>query len=144
MHSCEHIINRTMVRILGCGRSISAHIEKKKSKLDYILDCEPSDAQIQDIENKVNEVISQNLDITEEFITQAEAAGRFDLKRLPEDASDTVRIVKIGDYDECLCLGSHVSNTREIGRCHFISHDWDPEMKRLRIRYKLDQPESGA
>ena len=35
MHTTEHIINQTMIRLFGCGRSISAHIERKKSKLDY-------------------------------------------------------------------------------------------------------------
>lgn len=43
-----------------------------------------------------------------EFISQEEAIGRFDMKRLPEKASETVRIVKVGDYDECLCIGQHV------------------------------------
>lgn len=50
-----------------------------------------------------------------EFISQEEAIGRFDMKRLPEKASETVRIVKVGDYDECLCIGQHVKNTSEIG-----------------------------
>ena len=35
MHTCEHIINRTMVNLFGCGRAVSAHIERKKSKLDF-------------------------------------------------------------------------------------------------------------
>ena len=137
MHTCEHIINRAMVNAFGCGRSVSAHIEKKKSKLDYLLDAEPTPEQLQMIEDQVNAVIARHLEVTTEFITQTEAAGRFDLKRLPDDASETVRIVKVGNYDECLCLGTHVSNTAEIGRCQFISHDWDPEKHILRIRYKL-------
>ena len=37
-HTCEHIVNQTMIRLFGCGRSVSAHIERKKSKLDYRLD----------------------------------------------------------------------------------------------------------
>ena len=35
MHTCEHIINRTMVNLFGCGRAVSAHIERKKSKLRF-------------------------------------------------------------------------------------------------------------
>jgi len=35
MHTAEHILNQTMVRMFGCGRSFSSHIEKKKSKCDY-------------------------------------------------------------------------------------------------------------
>ena len=82
-------------------------------------------------------MIARHLPVTTEFITQEEAKGRFDLKRLPEDASETVRVVKVGDYDECLCIGTHVANTYEIGTFKIISHDWDGENKRWRIRFKL-------
>lgn len=137
IHTCEHIINQTMIRLFGCGRSVSAHIERKKSKLDYRLTACPTEEQIKNLENTVNQIIMQHLPVTTEFITQEEAKGRFDLKRLPEDASETVRVVKVGDYDECLCIGTHVANTSEIGTFKIISHDWDGENKRWRIRFKL-------
>ncbi|WP_290389333.1 hypothetical protein, partial [uncultured Bacteroides sp.] len=111
MHTTEHIINQTMIRLFSCGRSISAHIERKKSKLDYRLaDC-PAEEEVKKLEEAVNEVIARHLPVTTEFITQEEAQGRFDLKRLPDSASETVRVVKVGDYDECLCIGAHVENT---------------------------------
>lgn len=135
MHTCEHIVNRTMINLFGCGRAISAHIEKKKSKLDYAISQPLSDEDIIKIEEMVNSVIARHLDVTTEFITQKAAADRFDLKRLPENASDTVRIVKVGDYDECLCIGLHVNNTSEIGTFKIISHDYNDGI--LRIRFKL-------
>lgn len=137
MHTCEHIVNRTMINIFGCERAVSAHIEKKKSKLDYILESAPTEEDIKHLEEVVNAIISQELKITTEFISQEEASGRFDLKRLPDNASETVRIVKVGDYDECLCSGVHVSNTSEIGTFKIISHDWNEEAKRWRMRFKL-------
>lgn len=137
MHTCEHIINQTMIRLFGCGRSISAHIERKKSKLDYRLAACPTEAEVQHLEKTVNEVIARQLPVTTEYITQDEAKGRFEMERLPEDASETVRIVKVGDYDECLCIGMHVSNTSEIGTFKIISHDWEEDSKRWRMRFKL-------
>lgn len=135
MHTCEHIVNRTMVNIFGCGRAVSAHIERKKSKLDFALPKAPSAEDIENIEKTVNEVIARHLPVTTEFITQEEAVGRFDLKRLPDNASDTVRIVRVGDYDECLCIGLHVTNTSEIGTFHIISSDYKDGI--FRIRFKL-------
>ena len=135
MHTCEHIVNRTMVNIFGCGRAVSAHIERKKSKLDFALPKAPSVEDVENIEKTVNEVIARHLPVTTEFITQEEAVGRFDLKRLPDNASDTVRIVRVGDYDECLCIGLHVTNTSEIGTFHIISSDYKDEI--FRIRFKL-------
>ena len=135
MHTCEHIVNRTMVNIFGCGRAVSAHIERKKSKLDFALPKAPSVEDIENIEKTVNEVIARHLPVTTEFITQEEAVRRFDLKRLPDNASDTVRIVRVGDYDECLCIGLHVTNTSEIGTFRIISSDYKDGI--FRIRFKL-------
>lgn len=140
MHTCEHIVNRTMMNLFGCGRSVAAHIERKKSKLDYALKAAPTEEEVRHLEEAVNAVIAQGLDVTTEFITQEEAEGRFDLKRLPDDASETVRIVKVGEYDECLCLGTHVKNTSEIGTFKVISHDWNEEAGRWRMRFKLTPP----
>lgn len=137
MHTAEHIINQTMIRLFGCGRSTSAHIERKKSKLDYRLTACPTEEQIKSLEETVNQIIKQHLPVTIEFITQEDAKGRFDLERLPENASETVRIVKVGEYDECLCIGTHVANTSEIGTFKIISHDWNEENKCWRMRYKL-------
>ena len=135
MHTCEHIVNRTMVNLFGCGRAVSAHIERKKSKLDFALPQQPSEEDIEKIEKTVNEVMAQHLPVTTEFITQEEAVGRFDMKRLPENASETVRIIHVGDYDECLCIGTHVENTSEIGIFKIISYDYNNGI--LRIRFKL-------
>ena len=135
MHTTEHIINQTMIRLFGCGRSISAHIERKKSKLDYRLAACPTEEEIKKLEEAVNEVIARQLPITTEFITQEEAQGRFDLERLPDGASETVRVVKVGDYDECLCIGQHVKNTSEIGTFKIISYDYKDGI--FRMRFKL-------
>ena len=124
MHTTEHVINRTMVNLFGCGRAISAHIERKKSKLDFALQTCPEETDI-----------TRNLPVTMEFISQEEAIGRFDMKRLPEKASETVRIVKVGDYDECLCIGQHVKNTSEIGTFKIISYDYKDGI--FRMRFKL-------
>lgn len=135
MHTAEHILNQTMVRMFGCRRSVNTHIEKKKSKCDYELAQEPSQEQIAEIEQRVNEVISRNLSVTESFVKRSEAPEDVDLSKLPEDATGLLRIIKVGDYDTCACIGMHVENTSEIGRFSVISSDFSEG--RLRIRFKL-------
>lgn len=131
-HSCEHILNGTMVKMFGCPRSKNAHIERKKSKCDYLLDNEPTAEQVAAVEAKVNEEIAKNHDVTVEFMSRDEAGKIVDLSKLPEDASETLRIVRIGDYDACACIGAHVSNTSEIGSFKIISHSFADGVWRLR------------
>ena len=135
MHTAEHILNQTMIRMFDCGRSVRNHIEKKKSKCDYRFNRNLSDDEIKTIENKVNEIIMQQLDVSETMVTRAEAQARFNLSKLPDDAGDTIRIIIVGDYDACPCIGAHVKNTSEIGQFNIISSDYNDGI--LRIRYKL-------
>lgn len=101
MHTAEHILNQTMVRMFDCGRSVNAHIERKKSKCDYLLAQAPTAEQIDAIVQKVNEVIGMNLPVTEELMNRNEAAAIVDLSKLPDDASDMLRVIRVGDYDAC-------------------------------------------
>ena len=137
-HSCEHLLNATMVKMFGCPRSRNAHVEKKKSKCDYLLDAEPTADQVAQIEAKVNEEISKNQDVTIEFMAREQAATIVDLSKLPEDASETLRIVRIGDYDACACIGAHVKNTSEIGTFKIISHSYENGVWRLRWKVIQD------
>lgn len=136
MHTAEHILNQTMIRLYGCERSRNTHIERKKSKCDYTLTITPTSEQIAEIENCVNETISRHLPVTVEFLPRDQVPACVDLGKLPENASETLRIVKIGDYDTCACIGQHVSNTSEIGKFKIISTDFQDG--KLRIRFKLE------
>ncbi|WP_195374272.1 MULTISPECIES: hypothetical protein [Parabacteroides] len=136
MHTAEHILNQTMVRMFGCPRSRNAHIERKKSKCDYELSEAPTAEMMAEVERRINEVIDQHLPITIDFIPKSEAGAIVDLSKLPEDASDTLRIVRVGDYDACACIGAHVGNTSEIGRFKLLNYDYADG--RLRLRFKLE------
>ena len=135
MHTADHILNQTMVRKFGCSRSVNAHIEKKKSKCDYYLSEAPTEEQLAEIAQKVNEVIAQNLTVYEELMPREQAASLVDLSKLSDEAGDTLRIIRVGDYDACACIGQHVENTSEIGTFEIISHDF--ENGRWRVRFKL-------
>jgi misacylated tRNA(Ala) deacylase len=134
MHSAEHILNQTMVRMFGCGRSFNSHIERKKSKCDYRVGQELTQVEVDEIETKVNEIVNSKFEVTEDFVAKNQAAGFLDLSKLPADAPDKIRVVRIGDYDACACIGPHVVNTSEIGRFSIISADYNDGIVRLRFR----------
>lgn len=135
MHTVEHILNQTMVRMFGCERSKNSHIERKKSKCDYLLAEAPTENKITAIIQKVNEIIDNHLPVYEELMSREEAAKIVDLSKLPTDASEMLRVIRVGDYDACACIGQHVDNTSEVGRFEIISHDF--ENGRWRVRFKL-------
>ncbi len=134
MHTAEHIVNGEMDRRYGCGRAFSAHVERRKSKLDYHLPKALTPEELSSLEEYVNGIIVADVEVNEEFTTRAEAISRFDLSRLPEDASETVRIIHVGDYDQCLCAGTHVVRTSEIGRFRISSSRYHDGVQRIVFR----------
>jgi len=135
MHTAEHILNQTMVRMFGCERSFSSHIEKKKSKCDYHFDRPLAPVEELELAKQVNEVIGRNLGVMEHFLTLEEASKKFILSRLPEGSGEEVRIVTVGDYDACPCIGPHVKNSSEIGIFQLVSTSCENGI--LRVRFKL-------
>lgn len=139
MHTAEHLLNGTMVKMIGCKRSRNAHIERKKSKCDYPLPQPLTDDQLQEIEVTINNIITQDLPVTFEYLSASEASKSYDLERLPDDASETLRIVHIGNYDACPCVGAHVKSTREIGQFRISSARYQDGVQR--IVFRLDPPQ---
>lgn len=135
MHSLEHILNGTMVQLFGCQRAFGSHIESKKSKCDYRFDRNLTEQEVEELTQRVNSVVEQNLPITDFMMPRAEAESRFNLERLPEDAGDELRIVGIGEYDYCPCIGQHASNTAELGYLRIVSTDYADGV--LRVRFKM-------
>lgn len=125
-HTAEHLLNQTMVRLFSCERSRNAHIERKKSKINWILPSCPTPEQIQEIEHRMNELILADLPVRFEFVDRDHIPAGVKLDKLPEDASEMLRMVWIGDYDVCPCIGNHVASTREIGSFIINSTSWTP------------------
>lgn len=148
-HTAEHLLNQTMIRMFGCERSRNAHIERKKSKISYTLDHKPDRKEEKAIEDRMNELIAEDLPVTFEFVSRADltaestaAGGRYagvSLDKLPDDASETIRLVRIGDYDVCPCIGRHVRSTAQIGRFEMLGTNWDEMNRSFRIRFKVIQ-----
>ncbi|HKL92174.1 MAG TPA: hypothetical protein VJ871_02735, partial [Bacteroidales bacterium] len=124
MHTAEHVLNQTMHRFFACGRSFNAHIERKKSKCDYHLSTEPTPEQLEAVEAAVNAQIARNLEVRIAFVERSEIPAEVDLSKLPDYVDDRVRLVYVGDYDICACIGDHVRNTSEIGTFKIISSDY--------------------
>jgi len=136
-HTAEHLLNQTMIRMFGCGRSYNAHVERKKSKMSFRLERKPSRQEEKEIERRMNELIDEDLSVTFEFATRDNLPEGVSTERLPDDASDTIRLVRIGDYDVCPCIGKHVRSTSQIGRFELLGTNWDEMEHSFRVRFKI-------
>ena len=136
-HTAEHLLNQAMIRLFGCERSYNAHIERKKSKMSFHLDHKPSRQEEKEIEREMQRLIAEDLPVTFEYVRREDIPDEVRLDRLPDDASDTIRLVRIGDYDVCPCIGKHVRSTMQIGRFEMLGTNWDEHERSFRVRFKI-------
>jgi len=136
-HTAEHLLNQTMIRMFGCERSRNAHVERKKSKISYVLSQKPDRKQEKEIERRMNELIEDDLPVTFETVDRNNLPEGIDASRLPDDASQTIRLVRIGDYDVCACIGKHVRSTAQIGKFELLGTNWDEHTHTFRVRFKV-------
>lgn len=136
-HTAEHLLNQTMIRMFGCSRSSNAHIERKKSKMSFVLDHKPSRKEEKEIETRMNELIAEDLPVRYEVVDRADLPESVSADRLPEGVSEKIRLVHIGDYDVCPCIGKHVRSTAQIGKFVLLGTNWDEQKRAFRIRFKI-------
>ena len=136
-HTAEHLLNQVMVRLFGCERSYNAHIERKKSKMSFRLDHKPSRQEEKEIEREMIRLIDEDLPVTFDFVSIDELPEGVKADRLPDDVSETIRLVRIGDYDVCPCIGKHVRSTGQIGRFEMLGTNWDEHEHSFRVRFKI-------
>ena len=136
-HTAEHLLNQLMIRMFGTERSSNAHIERKKSKISYTLDHKPSRKEEKAIEDEMNRLIAEDLPVTFETVDRNHLPQGITLDKLPANASETIRLVHIGDYDVCPCIGKHVRSTAQIGRFEMLGTNWDEHQHSFRIRFKV-------
>ena len=117
VHTALHLLS-VVIPLPVSGGSIGA----EKGRLDFDMPEAPED--IAALEEDLNRLIACNMNVTEEWITDAELDAQPDLVKTmsvqPPRGSGKIRLVRIGVGDETAdlqpCGGTHVANTEEIGR----------------------------
>ena len=138
-HTAEHLLNQLMIRLFGTQRSNNAHVERKKSKITYKLDHKPTRKEEREIETEMNRLIALDMPVSYEFTDRDHLPEGVDADRLPANASEAIRLVRIGDYDVCPCIGKHVRSTAQIGRFELLGTNWNEEKREFRVRFKIVQ-----
>lgn len=105
--------------------------------MSFVLDRKPDKKQEKEIEDQMNELIKADLPVTYEYVDKDNLPEEFDPDRLPENCSQTIQLVRIGDFDLCPCIGKHVRSTSQIGRFELLGTNWNQEKMTYRIRFKV-------
>ena len=126
-HSATHILHQSLRDRLG------EHVTQKgslvsndKLRFDFSHHKSMTNLEIEDVQNKVNEIIKTGSKVETLVMSPDDAVKAGALALFGEKYSDEVRVLKIGKFNDKtysteLCGGTHVSNTNEIGELKIVS-----------------------
>ena len=111
MHTALHLLCSLIPYDVTGGQ-----ISYEKSRLDFYAD---DKIEKEEIENKINQLVKDDHEISYQWITLEELDNQPDLVRTmsvnPPRTNNKIRLVKIGSIDLQPCGGTHVRRTKEIG-----------------------------
>lgn len=114
-HSVTHLMHKALREVLGSHvQQKGSLVDAEKTRFDFTHNAPVTDAQIREIEARVNAEILANASTQARVmdIESAKATGAMML--FGEKYGDTVRVLDIGSSRE-LCGGTHVQRTGDIG-----------------------------
>ena len=116
-HTSTHMIHKVLHEFLG-EQATQAGSENSPSRLRFDFrhgQQVPADV-VAGIEDRVNDRLRENLEVTDEVMDLEEARAAGAMALFGEKYGKRVRVVSIGgDWSKELCAGTHVGETGEIG-----------------------------
>lgn len=120
-HTASHLISNILFRMAN-AKITGNQIEMDKTRMDFsMIDYSPE--KLRAYVDEANRIIDQDLPITIGYMSREGVLQKPELARLaiglPKNIKE-FRIVRIGDIDEQIDGGTHISHLKEIGKIEVI------------------------
>ena len=143
MHTAQHLVSGLVYEMFNGARTVGNQIHSDRSRIDF----NPitfDDAMLESLTIRTNDIIKQNLRVTDTVMTRDEVNAimppeRTNMDLLPASVKQ-LRVVKIDDgFDLCPCAGTHVQQLGEIGDIQILGKKSKGKGTQ-RITYDLLEP----
>ncbi|MDT3708033.1 MAG: alanine--tRNA ligase [Thiobacillus sp.] len=120
-HSATHLMHKALREVLGEHvQQKGSLVDSEKTRFDFVQPGPMTEAQIREVEARVNAEILANTAIQARVMAIDEAQKTGAMMLFGEKYGDEVRVLDIGSSRE-LCGGTHVARTGDIGLFKIVS-----------------------
>ncbi len=126
-HSATHLLHESLRRVLGTHVTQKGSlVEADRLRFDFSHMKPITSDEMDKIESYVNLMVETKSDVKTRLMTPKEAVDNGALALFGEKYDDEVRVLSMGDennryFSTELCGGTHVKNTKDIGKFKIIS-----------------------
>ncbi|MBY8997143.1 MAG: alanine--tRNA ligase [Candidatus Thorarchaeota archaeon] len=117
LHTATHLLQAALRKVLGDEVTQNgSNITEERLRFDFTFSRKLTPEEIEEVEKLVNDVISQDLEVTQRFLPYDKAIGKGALAFFKENYGESVSVYSVGGFSMELCGGPHVERTRVLGK----------------------------
>jgi alanyl-tRNA synthetase len=115
-HTATHMVHKAFRETLG-ETAVQAGSENSpgRFRFDFPSTGSVSSSVLDEVESRVNTLLLDDLEVTAENMSQAQAKELGAMALFGEKYGDVVRVVSVGDWARELCGGTHVNRSGQLG-----------------------------
>jgi alanyl-tRNA synthetase len=121
-HTATHMVHKAFREILGeTATQAGSENSPGRFRFDFPATGAVPDSVLNDVESRVNTLLLDNLEVSAEVMSQADAKKLGAMALFGEKYGDQVRVVSVGDWARELCGGTHVARSGQLGLVKLLS-----------------------
>ncbi len=121
-HTATHMIHKAFREALGeTATQMGSENSPGRLRFDFPSSGAVPASVLSEVESRVNEILIQDLLVTAEYMTQAQARESGAMALFGEKYGEQVRVVSVGDWARELCGGTHTTSSGQLGVVSFLS-----------------------
>jgi len=115
-HTATHMVHKAFREALGeTATQAGSENAPGRFRFDFANPSAVPASVLADVEGRVNSVLVDDLAVTADVMSQAEAIASGAMALFGEKYGDRVRVVSVGDWARELCGGTHAGRTGHLG-----------------------------
>ncbi|MFW9871354.1 MAG: alanine--tRNA ligase-related protein, partial [Candidatus Thorarchaeota archaeon] len=121
LHTATHLLQAALRRVLGNEVTQNgSNITEERLRFDFTFSRKLTQDEIREVENLVNDVISKDVEVKQQFMPYDEAIETGALAFFKENYGETVSVYSVGDFSMELCGGPHVNRTGGLKKFRIV------------------------
>ena len=121
-HTATHMVHKAFREALGeSATQAGSENAPGRFRFDFPSQGAVSANVLNEVEARVNSLLIENLEVSAQQMSQAEAKEIGAMALFGEKYGDVVRVVSVGDWARELCGGTHVRSSAELGVVKLLS-----------------------
>jgi alanyl-tRNA synthetase len=121
-HTATHMVHKAFREALGeTATQAGSENSPGRFRFDFPATSAVPASVMNEVENRVNELLIADLEVQAEVMSQAQAKAMGAMALFGEKYGDEVRVVSVGDWAKELCGGTHVNRSGQLGVVKLLS-----------------------